>query len=621
MRQYLKNLSKFRWFGSGLGLKLFSTVLIVSFISLFAFEIKPLTVQAANTGDLLDRTIQWADGSTEHVQIGNDAVIRLDGNSRYLLGMCMGGSAYTGYYFDPANLALIDKEVSYLQSVGVRTIELLLVYEGPYQKESERYKPVLDIMYKHKMLVMPLFTLKWVKGFGNLQNPDIPLDGDTLSGLVSRWCSVVSSYPNVTAIYVENELDLRVNGQTYDGAAAGAYMKLLTGLFRQNVDLPLLTKVMGYFPGGVIDQIKEAILPTVDIPAFDIYQSDAAKMGGIIDRTNTWLITRDYAPKRWWAGEYNASDANNRTVASRLNSSFLDATFSRSVPIVHMWPAHRVQEPTAAFFDLDGKPIPALVTMAQDFSRFQVPLSQPTLPLSVATLAASSIDATTATLNASLTGLGTSGSVSASFDFGMNTTYGQTVVATPSTLTSAGKFNAVLTGLTPGTTYHYQAKAVGDGTAEGVDFSFTTLEIKDLAVLTNSLPAATVGVAYSQNIAATGGIAPYSWTLISGILPKGLVFSSGGIISGKPTEECRPVSLVLSVKDSVNNMATKSLTITVSYQSWDINKDGAVDVLDMILISQRLGESGTNGWIREDVNDDGSVNMLDSILVGQHWAP
>jgi len=40
--------------------------------------------------------------------------------------------------------------------------------------------------------------------------------------------------------------------------------------------------------------------------------------------------------------------------------------------------------------------------------------------------------------------------------------------------------------------------------------------------------------------------------------------------------------------------------------------------LDLILVSQHLGESGTPGWIREDVNKDGYVDVLDLTIVGQH---
>ena len=41
--------------------------------------------------------------------------------------------------------------------------------------------------------------------------------------------------------------------------------------------------------------------------------------------------------------------------------------------------------------------------------------------------------------------------------------------------TGTGTFTADLSGLAPGTTYYYRAKAVGHGTVYGDDESFTTL--------------------------------------------------------------------------------------------------------------------------------------------------
>src|SRR5207302_8307135 len=51
-----------------------------------------------------------------------------------------------------------------------------------------------------------------------------------------------------------------------------------------------------------------------------------------------------------------------------------------------------------------------------------------------------------------------------------------------------------------------------------------------------TLPAATVGIAYSQTIAAAGGTAPYhSFTISGGALPGGLTLSSSGTLSGTPS--------------------------------------------------------------------------------------
>ncbi len=57
-----------------------------------------------------------------------------------------------------------------------------------------------------------------------------------------------------------------------------------------------------------------------------------------------------------------------------------------------------------------------------------------------------------------------------------------------------------------------------------------------------------------------------------------------------------------------------------SFPAWDINTDGATNVLDLIRVGQHFGETGAAGWIPEDVNMDGRINVLDMILIGQHWS-
>lgn len=52
---------------------------------------------------------------------------------------------------------------------------------------------------------------------------------------------------------------------------------------------------------------------------------------------------------------------------------------------------------------------------------------------------------------------------------------------------------------------------------------------------TGSLPNAVVNVAYTQTLAATGGIGPYTYAITTGALPAGLTLSSAGVVSGTPT--------------------------------------------------------------------------------------
>jgi len=58
----------------------------------------------------------------------------------------------------------------------------------------------------------------------------------------------------------------------------------------------------------------------------------------------------------------------------------------------------------------------------------------------------------------------------------------------------------------------------------------------DLQIATSSLPDGAEGTSYEQTLQATGGVAPYSWSILSGSLPDGLILNSGtGTVSGTPT--------------------------------------------------------------------------------------
>jgi hypothetical protein len=62
------------------------------------------------------------------------------------------------------------------------------------------------------------------------------------------------------------------------------------------------------------------------------------------------------------------------------------------------------------------------------------------------------------------------------------------------------------------------------------------------------------------------------------------------------------------------------ITESGDFSQWDVNSDGAINVLDIVLVGQRFNATGLPGWIREDVNRDGVINVLDEIVIGQHWS-
>jgi hypothetical protein len=88
-----------------------------------------------------------------------------------------------------------------------------------------------------------------------------------------------------------------------------------------------------------------------------------------------------------------------------------------------------------------------------------------------------------------------------------------------------------------------------------------------LLIGTTTLPNGTVQVAYSATLAASGGVAPYSWSVVSGSLPPGLTLSaSTGALSGAPSAS-GSYSFSVQVRDSAAatpQSATQGFTISVA---------------------------------------------------------
>jgi large repetitive protein len=86
------------------------------------------------------------------------------------------------------------------------------------------------------------------------------------------------------------------------------------------------------------------------------------------------------------------------------------------------------------------------------------------------------------------------------------------------------------------------------------------------SILTNSpLPNGDIGDPYTQTLVGINGIPPYTWSMISGNLPTGLTFSSGGVISGTPTTSgTSSFTIQLADSDTPPQTATKAYTITIN---------------------------------------------------------
>lgn len=92
-------------------------------------------------------------------------------------------------------------------------------------------------------------------------------------------------------------------------------------------------------------------------------------------------------------------------------------------------------------------------------------------------------------------------------------------------------------------------------------------QIPPLSVQTSSLPNATAGTSYLGNLAATGGEAPYHWSVTAGALPEGIQLNAtSGAISGTPSAS-GSFSFTVLATDSASHTATRALALGVAKQS------------------------------------------------------
>jgi hypothetical protein len=86
------------------------------------------------------------------------------------------------------------------------------------------------------------------------------------------------------------------------------------------------------------------------------------------------------------------------------------------------------------------------------------------------------------------------------------------------------------------------------------------IEPETLAVTAERFPDGKVGRYFGEQLAAKGGVPPYTWT--ASALPEGLKFSSRGYLSGTPKAEAM-TEITFTVADSRNHTAEGRITLTV----------------------------------------------------------
>jgi hypothetical protein len=123
--------------------------------------------------------------------------------------------------------------------------------------------------------------------------------------------------------------------------------------------------------------------------------------------------------------------------------------------------------------------------------------------------------------------------------------------------------------------------AVSDATASRASKQFTLTIAAPLTISSApALPDATAGAAYAVPLRASGGRAPYTWSITAGTLPQGLELSpDGGLLSGTPAA-AGTYRFTVRVEDSASASANIEFGLTVA---------GALDITTAPALSGALG--------------------------------
>ena len=125
--------------------------------------------------------------------------------------------------------------------------------------------------------------------------------------------------------------------------------------------------------------------------------------------------------------------------------------------------------------------------------------------------------------------------------------------------TSTGEISGIPT--TAGTA-NFTAQ-VTDSINDTDNQSLSITVVEPLTIETNTLSQGTTGTAYSQTLSASGGTAPYSWSVTVGSLPSGLTLNaSTGEISGTPTT-AGTSNFTVRAQDSTGLTATQVSSLEI----------------------------------------------------------
>ena len=152
---------------------------------------------------------------------------------------------------------------------------------------------------------------------------------------------------------------------------------------------------------------------------------------------------------------------------------------------------------------------------------------------------------------------------------------------------------------------------IRDDLAGDIVFTVTVLPpTSPITVTPSSLSAPVIGVAYSQTISSTGGVAPYSYTIASGSsLPAGISLTPEGTLSGTVTASG---NFIFGVK------VTDSTSVT-TIKNYSFNVDHAAS--SMVITPDLLPPAGQHVFYSQQISTSGGTAPYTYVVESGTLAP
>jgi len=173
--------------------------------------------------------------------------------------------------------------------------------------------------------------------------------------------------------------------------------------------------------------------------------------------------------------------------------------------------------------------------------------------------------------------------VSGTLPAGLSLSTGGILSGTP---TTAGNYSFTVTSSDAST---------GAGSPASTSAAYTlTVSAPTLTVTPTSLAGGTAGSAYSQTLSTSGGTAPYTYAVTTGVLPGGLSLSSNGALAGTPTV-AGSFSFTVTTTDNLGFTGSKAYTLAVSAPTLVVTPANLSGGIVGTAYGQTLSTSGGTG--------------------------